>query len=505
MKRLKKLIPLLLVVAIIPLLAPSTTQATTVTSNPIMRIGLAHGSGLLSQVRLENVVGSGFEIGTYSNGRIFTRQQSVTATAIIIAPRSGSATGITITNANTGAVLAQYDHAIHGLGIRPISTGTAETRFVHSSFRDDGAYRRFNGGFEFLRISGGNMRVVNVLPMQEYLRGVVQWEMMNHWHIDALRAQAIAARSFAFARPFRTELFSPHRGPGREHGFDKCATTCCQVYRGRGRATANTDRAVDETIGVYMFNANNNRVAMTTYHAMSGGMNENVSNVWVPGNHLTHPYLMPAARNFYTYESTAAAPYEFARNNLNWTRTFTNEQFTERLRGLRDTDGNTVAGNIVNAFIEERTPSDNVLTLTFVNENGQHFRFRRERARTVLGAPPRSQRFWIDPVGGQLADITTQSETGQSAPSSPAGMYVIGIDGTPHVIAADADLYVLTSGGLQAIGAGDNTGEYILHGSGWGNNIGMSQYGAQGMALAGNSHRAILQFFYPGVEIRTVS
>jgi stage II sporulation protein D len=104
---------------------------------------------------------------------------------------------------------------------------------------DATAYR---GVLEVRPAEAGRLTVVNVVNLEDYLRGVVPNELSPQAfpQIEALKAQAVAARTYALA----------HRRDYASKGFDVCATASCQVYRGRPSEQRLTDRAVLETVGV---------------------------------------------------------------------------------------------------------------------------------------------------------------------------------------------------------------------------------------------------------------
>lgn len=106
---------------------------------------------------------------------------------------------------------------------------------------------------------------VVVLPMDEYLKGVVPHEMPLYWPPEALRAQAVAARSYASTRCAHLE-----------EGADICTTTHCQVWNATHYDT--TDRAVDETHGVVARYAGN--VIYAFFFAHCDGRTRDVSEVW---------------------------------------------------------------------------------------------------------------------------------------------------------------------------------------------------------------------------------
>ena len=110
------------------------------------------------------------------------------------------------------------------------------------------------------------VRVVNVLPLDDYLRGVVPSEMHAGWPLEALKAQAIAARTYTLSS----------LDPARD--WDICATVDCQVYEGRDAEHARADHAIAETGGLVL--TYGGRFARTYYHADSGGIIASSAEVW---------------------------------------------------------------------------------------------------------------------------------------------------------------------------------------------------------------------------------
>ncbi|MDW8104892.1 MAG: SpoIID/LytB domain-containing protein [Armatimonadota bacterium] len=96
-----------------------------------------------------------------------------------------------------------------------------------------------------LRLRQGKLQVVNVLPLEEYLLGVVPLEMPPRFPAEALKAQAIAARSWSVR----------NRGKHEAEGTDFCDGTHCQVYRGMLAEQESTTQAVRETAGLILVNA----------------------------------------------------------------------------------------------------------------------------------------------------------------------------------------------------------------------------------------------------------
>ena len=114
----------------------------------------------------------------------------------------------------------------------------------------------------------GGVTVVNALPLEEYLLGVVPSEVSPSWHEDALRAQAVAARTYAVY----------HKDGYRSAGYDVTDDTRSQVYRGVSVESAASSRAVRATSGEVV--TYGGRPIEALFHASGGGYTENSENVW---------------------------------------------------------------------------------------------------------------------------------------------------------------------------------------------------------------------------------
>jgi stage II sporulation protein D len=117
-----------------------------------------------------------------------------------------------------------------------------------------------------VRARGGRMSVVNAVTLERYLRGVVPYEMPHDWHPQALRAQAVVARSYTLAT----------LRPGKL--FDLYDDQRSQVYGGVRAETVETNLAVGATANQVLTYAG--RIATTYYHSTSGGRTANVADVW---------------------------------------------------------------------------------------------------------------------------------------------------------------------------------------------------------------------------------
>lgn len=161
--------------------------------------------------------------------------------------------------------------------------------------------RPYRGSLTVVR-SGAGVTVVNELPLEDYLLGVVPRELPPDLfpELEALKAQALAARTYAL-RPRDTYL---------ERGYDLCSGPACQVYGGVGAERPLSSRAVRETAGEALFH--DGRLIDALYTAACGGATENAENIFTTKT----PYLVGRAcirdSGGLRLESAGAAPLDAA-------------------------------------------------------------------------------------------------------------------------------------------------------------------------------------------------
>jgi SpoIID/LytB domain protein len=135
--------------------------------------------------------------------------------------------------------------------------------------------RRYRGTLQVDAV-GGRLRAINFVGLEPYLYGVVPAEVPDDWPAEVLKAQAVAARSYALAT----------RKLGR--AFDLFPDVRSQVYRGIDEEEESTNQAVDATAGKVL--TYRGRLAITYFHSTSGGRTASVGDVWPGSNHV--PYLV---------------------------------------------------------------------------------------------------------------------------------------------------------------------------------------------------------------------
>jgi stage II sporulation protein D len=378
---------------------------------------------------------------------------------------SGTTDTVVVVVTGTDRILLEYENGSgSGLVVRPLSPDGTKPQTWFRGYR-------YYGMFQYIRTGGGDLTVLNVVDIEDYVKGVLPYEMANNWPLEALKAQAVCARTYIAA--FR----------GKHGIFDVCNTEDCQVYRGTGQANATTDRAVDETAGQYLLY--NGSLAVAYYSSSNGGASENSENVW--------PNSVPYLRGVIDpYEEAVAGQIP----NYKWTVTYTREEITQRLRNRGYN-----CGTIVSMAVTETTPTGNVYKITLKDENGRSFTFTKgESVRSILGV--RSIRFTINDFTG---DEIVYVDEGSTLGSLVSKAYAIGRDLVASILGRN-DVYAINGKGEKVIVLKEDNDVpsdiFVIRGTGHGHNVGMSQWGAYSMALCYNkTYREILTFYFTGVTI----
>jgi stage II sporulation protein D len=137
----------------------------------------------------------------------------------------------------------------------------------------------FRGSIEVRRTRAGRLTAINEIDLERYLYGVIKGEINPRWPQEALKAQAVAARTLAL------QNLAESRGKFASEGYTLRATTDSQVYLGVAGEDPEAIAAVEATRGVMM--TYRGQPIFAAYHSNSGGHTEDSENVW--GTH--HPYL----------------------------------------------------------------------------------------------------------------------------------------------------------------------------------------------------------------------
>lgn len=414
-----------------------------------------------------------------------------------------SSYGVNVTRTGSAEILFQFDGGADlALGVMPDVTGADAVRTWFKGYR-------YYGGFRYERISGGNLTVVNIVDLETYIKGVIPYEMSNSWPLEALKVQAVCARSYAYVNIQSNKHTSYH--------FDVCNSTDCQVYYGAGansssyQANDRTDQAVDETAGEYAWY--NGQVIEALYSSSHGGASESVYNVW--GSSLErYPYLCGVSD---PYEADMASKNSYS----SWTVSYSSSELAQRLQNY----GYNTSSGIASLTL---TYSDlgNVIQVRVNYNNGESNTIKPSSTygiRTSFGV--HSIRFTVNGQGASSGSSSGSAGgggiavNGSSSLGSQDSYTVISGSGTQSQVSLDGLYAISGSGSIAPAGDGTSSGgsgtgtpsgtqvtvsgsSYTFQGSGYGHQLGLSQYGAWAMAERGFSYDEIIEFYYPGTYVR---
>lgn len=216
----------------------------------------------------------------------------------------------------------------------------------------------------------GKIFAVNVLRMEEYLQGVVSSEMSPSWPIEAIKAQAVAARTYAYYNL---------QDKNEKSIYDLDSTTKFQVYKGISAETDHTNQAVKNTAGVIM--TYENKPILSVFHSTSGGRIIDNKYVW---NGEDLPYL-----------EDRVIPYGKSSPHYNWTYTLEMYQ-VKQLLSKRYSNVGLISG------ISFRKHQKRVVEVLITHTNGR-IKMTGNEFRTLIGASKvKSQLFTAKRTGKSL-------------------------------------------------------------------------------------------------------
>ena len=315
--------------------------------------------------------------------------------------------------------------------------------------------RLYGGSLELQPNAYGNFTLVNHVPLETYLRGVVPYEIGANAPQEAIASQSIIARTYAL-RNLRRFVAD---------NYELCATVHCQVYKGLTGATKRTDQAIADTKGLVL--TYNNELVDALYSSTTGGVGASFSDVWEGEE---RPYLQPiidAPSPLWDLERYPLSDESLLRRFLSLTQGF-NETGTRLFRWHKQSKVTDLNDNlrryltktnhplvdfttITNLSITERSRSGRILTLLVETDLG-NIKLLKNEVRSAFG-PPISTLFYLEPIYN----------------------------------------------GENKLDA------YAFIGGGFGHGVGLSQYGSYNLARLGWSANQILAFYYPGTKIEPLN
>jgi len=305
--------------------------------------------------------------------------------------------------------------------------------------------RAFGGKLHVTLDAAGRLAAVNAVPLEELLRGLVPSEMPATSPRQALRAQAVTARSNVLAQIGTRHLTDP---------YVLCSEVHCQAYRGEAAHHPATDAAVRETRGEAIFGARDHALVDGVYSALCGGHGEDNDAVW--------PGLASA--------SLRGRPDLPPREAARWEGGLADEA---RLR----------------AFLEEAPPAWCALAA-----GARKDRWRWERRLSPAEADAIGAQLGVGPV--RAIEVTGRGVSGRARELRVAG------GARSAVVQGELRIRRLLRNLPSAMFVAERDASgWTFRGGGWGHGAGMCQWGAVGRAEAGQGYREILRAYFNGAEV----
>lgn len=307
----------------------------------------------------------------------------------------------------------------------------------------------YEGSFRVLKTEEG-MVLINIVPMETYIKYVLPSEMQTNFAHEALKAQAVCARTYAYAQ-MKSQKYAMY-------GANLDDSTSYQVYNSFGRYSQ-TDTAVDETIGEVI--SCNGKLITCYYYSTSPGVTNDMSSWESATPEYIHIQGMDAFSgldlsndvDFSNYMRSETTCFDSASPMYRWKAILDISDVKEDEYGL-----------LKSIEIKERNQAGFVTALELVYEDEMITLKNENNIRTVLGK--------------YLQETIQNNENIRT------------------------DYTLIPSACFEVIEQSDE--KIVLRGGGFGHGIGMSQYGAKAMAEAGYNYKQIIDYYYKNVIVKAV-
>ena len=369
----------------------------------------------------------------------------------------------------------------------------------------------FAGDMKIQPNAYGNYTLVNQVPIEQYLRGVVPHEIGASAPRQSIEAQAVLARTYALRNLRRFTI----------DDYEICADTQCQVYFGIAETYPVVDQAIAATAGQVL--TYQNELVDALYSSTTGGITSRFTDVW---NGEDRPYLTPVIDSLQTQWDLAARPLSNEDNfrafialkdgfnedgwpAFRWNRTASLKEIGNTLKEYLTNRQHPLANfsEITALTVIERAPSGRVQKLRVDTDLGAFDLIKDESVKALV--PPTSLLFYLEPVyeAPKTAQIPSGAIAANNAKIIDQKDSAIRLQQTSSPAAKQAQIEPAQPNPIQTEPATPEpvlTG-YRFIGGGFGHGVGMSQAGAYNLGDRGYTYSQILEFYYPGTQLQPIS
>ncbi len=332
--------------------------------------------------------------------------------------------------------------------------------------------KRSYRGYFFIKAINRKLVVINVLLIEEYLYGIMKVEVNPNWPLEALKAQAVVARTYVVT----------HRKRHKDLGFDLCATTHCQVYRGVSAEVPILTKAVNATRGIII--TYHGKPATVFYHADSGGHTASAKDVW--GKNI--PYLRGVPELYY---NKCNSPYK------HWKVKLTKDQIEKALKKA----GYNIT-NLIDIQIYKRDRWGRAIQLLIYTSTGK-IKISASKFRMIIGSSV-IRSTWFDIKKRSQANkhsYLTEQKINKLLKELAQKGY-ISLDQLLKLLQAPKRAESFVKKFIDNQSPQKNI--FIFEGRGWGHGVGMSQWGAKTLAEVGFNYKKILLHYFPGTHLKKI-
>lgn len=405
----------------------------------------------------------------------------------------------------------------------------------------------YDGVFCFKRYDNGEtdgVSLINVIPLEAYLAGVLPYETSNTWPLETLKAFAITVRSYTLT----------HINKHKSYNFDLCNTTDCQVYKGAGRINERVMDAVLDTAGQVL--TYNNEIVNAYYSSSMGGVTVSAQDAW--GGKDDVPYLQAVETPWENY---------MVHNNAFWIVEISPEALLERLHTAGYEELEDAVEDVDIIELAKNSTYVKKLRVTDIHGNSIDIEYT-DNVRTSLTPYVKSANFVVgrgeveytenvivdyveDEESEDIAGVDTLYDrdygyinlddfyvmTSNSLDKASIDSSVSIMTGNGDIPHERRDIFVMTRQNAAAflgddylkyidqkeeveekhntsiieekstseliykIAYAEDDDNFIFVGKGWGHGVGMSQYGARDLANQGYKARDILEAYFTDTAI----
>ncbi|CCI70672.1 Amidase enhancer [Paenibacillus polymyxa M1] len=450
-----------------------------------------------------------------------------------------------VNTTQTGLILRQEAGVTTGSQVMPhyMLSGSNNSKIIVNGGNNgiqvvERSQRTYRGDME-IGITSGQLALVNEVPLEQYLYSVVGAEVYSSWPAEALKAQAVAARSYALAQGNRFQIGNVVDG------------TLSQAYNGKSSEHANVNEAVDATAGEVI--KSGGKVVEAVFSSNAGGVTADASEVWNSGGEA---FASVDSSGDTSAQKGAQEWYHVLLSNGK--TGYIREDNAKELEGVTEAglDKITVTAENTNVRpipqiqstvtpVAKAQPGEEMIVLEKVPQSGDYAWVRGPFTAAQIAKSLQGKITGTVPSSVNHLDVTKRGPSGRvlevEADGTPlkvkypdmyrsamgglpstlfdiasTGSYtVLGADeATTHVSGTQGTQILSASGSSTLSGNGvvvmnedrharviDKTQSFIFTGKGNGHGLGLSQWGANGLAEQGYDYKKILQHYYKNVDI----